>query len=175
MRIFYRTYRVLDWIFDNLIVAISNICLMIFTILVFTDVVSRYLFEKSFAQISEYSIFLFVWMVFLMIGKVLKENKHINIGILYDYLKMKRRWRLMRILNIYFYITVLIFSVVFLYFSIPDTFIYYRVGYHSTLDYVPYYWIWHLAFPIGLASLLFYSIRALIISLADTKKDTGDE
>lgn len=175
MRIFKRIYRTLDWIFDHLIVAISNIFLMIFTVLVFTDVVSRYLFDKSFAQISEYSIFLFVWMVFLMMGKVLKEKKHINIGILYDYLNSKRRWHLRRILNIYLCTTVVLFSVVFLYFSIPDTLIYYRVGYHSTLDYVPYYWIWHLAFPIGLVSLLFYSLRSLIISLAETKKNAGDE
>lgn len=174
MKIFNKIYHALDWIFDDLIVAISNIFLIIFSTIVFVEVVSRYLFDKSFSQISEYSIFLFVWVVFLMMGKILKEKKHINIGLLSDYLGSKRRWRLKGVLHIYLSTMTVLFSIVFLYFSIPDTLIYYKVGYHSTLDYVPYYWVWHLAFPIGLVSLLFYSIRELVISFGKTKKKMED-
>ena len=174
MDAFDKIYHILDWIFDSLIVVISNIFLIIFTILVFTDVISRYLFGKSFSQISEYSIFLFIWMVFLMMGKVLKEKKHINIGILSDYLVNKRMWGIQCAFNLFLSVMTILFSIVFLYFSILDTKIYYVVGYHSTLDYVPFYWIWHLALPVGLVSLLFYSVRELIISARKIVKGGGN-
>lgn len=170
MRMIKKVISKLDSIFDNLTTAISSVFLIVFTVLVFGEVNSRYLFGKSFSQISEYSIFLFVWMVFLMMGKVLREKKHISIGLLNDYFDNRRMRRSKGILKIYINATIVLFSIVYLYFSILDTIIYYKVGYHSTLDYIPFYWIWHLALPVGLFFLLFYSVKELVSSISETTK-----
>ncbi|HPQ43238.1 MAG TPA: TRAP transporter small permease subunit [Syntrophales bacterium] len=170
MSVIKKANNILDNIFDTLTTVVSSVFILVVTGLVFVEVISRYVFGKSFSQISEYSIFLFVWMVFLMMGKVLKEKRHISIALLPDYLESKRMWRSKGIVNIYINTTIVLFSVVYLYLGILDTIVYYRVGYHSTLDYVPFYWIWHLAFPIGLFVLLFYSVRGLISSIKEISK-----
>lgn len=162
MGLLKRFDRALDRLLNLLITSLSSALLLIFTALIFFEVITRYFFGFSTGQISEYCIFLFVWLVFLMAGKVLREKKHINIGILSDYLITKGKFKRKVLLDIFISITFLVFSVIYIYLGILDVSVYKSAGFHSTLDNVPHYWIWHLALPVGSFFLFYYALRDLI-------------
>lgn len=154
--------RIVDMGLNFLITSLSIILLFTFTALIFIEVITRYFFGFSHGQISEYCIFFFVWLVFLMTGKVLREKKHINIGVLSENLVNTGKIRTKAVLDIYISVTLLVFSVIYIYLGILDVAVYKSVGFHSTLDNVPYYWIWHLALPVGALLLFYYALRDLI-------------
>ena len=162
MRLLKSVDGALDRFLNFSITSLSTALLLIFTALIFFEVITRYFFGFSTGQISEYCIFFFIWLVFLMAGKVLREKKHINIGILSDFLVTRGKFRVKVFLDIYISITFLVFSVIFIYLGILDVGVYKSVGFHSTLENVPYYWIWHLALPVGSFFLFYYALRDLI-------------
>ena len=153
--------RTVDKGLNFLITSLSIILLFTFTVLIFVEVITRYFLGFSHGQISEYCIFFFVWLVFLMAGKVLREKKHINIGVLSETLINTKKLRAKAAVDIYISLTLLVFSVTYIYLGILDVTVYKTVGFHSTLDNVPYYWIWHLALPVGALFLFYYAIRDL--------------
>ena len=162
MRLLQRTDRAVDTGLNFVINSLSNILLYIFTILIFVEVITRYFFGISHGQVSEYCIFFFLWLVFLMSGKVLREKRHINISVLSEKLVNAGKLRTKAVLDIYISITLLVFGVTHIYLGILDVASYKAIGYRSTLDYVPHYWIWHLALPVGALFLCYYAIRELI-------------
>jgi len=153
---------VVDKILDRSVVSFTNVLLFATSIAVFVEVVTRYGFGLAHGQVQEYSILFFVWVVFLMVGKVTREKKHIIIGLLPERLELAGKLRAKSALDIYISVTLIAFGVIFLYVGALDTAIYKATGYHSTLEYVPYYWIRHLALPVGAAFLIYYGIRELV-------------
>jgi C4-dicarboxylate transporter DctQ subunit len=162
MRILQSIDKVVDKALDYTVVYAANIMLLAISIAVFVQVITRYGFGFAHGQIQEYSILLFVWIVFLMAGKVAREEKHIIIGLLPENLVRAGRLRTKAALDIYISLTLVAFGVVFLYVGVLDTRVYYESGYHSILKHVPYYWTRHLVLPIGSAILIYYGIRKLI-------------
>jgi len=162
VRILQTIDRVIEKGLDYSVVSLVNVLLFMMTIAVFVEVVTRYVFGIAHGQTQEYCVLFFLWIVFLMAGKVTKEEKHIIIGLLPDNLARAGRLRAKSALNIYISLTLIAFGVIFLYVGVPDVSIYYKSAYHSTLEYVPYYWTNHLALPVGCAILIYYGIRKLI-------------
>lgn len=162
VRILQTIDRVVDKALDYLVVSFVNVLLIIMTIAIFVEVVTRYGFGFAHGQVQEYSILFFVWIVFLMAGKVTKEKKHIVIGLLPERLELAGKLRAKSALDIYISLSLITFGVMFLWLGVQDTVIYYKSAYHSALEYVPYYWTRHLALPIGSAILIYYGVKKLI-------------
>jgi TRAP-type C4-dicarboxylate transport system permease small subunit len=153
--------RVVDKTLDYLVVSSVNVLLFAISIAIFVTVVTRYVFGFSYAQVQEFSILFFVWIVFIMAGKIVREDKHISINLLPERLVSAGKLRTKAALDIYISITLIAFGIIFIYVGILDTIIYYKSGYHSILKYVPYYWTRHMALPVGSAILTYYGIRKL--------------
>lgn len=154
--------RVVDKGLDYLIVSFTNILLFVMSIIIFIEVITRYVFGFAHGQVTEYCVLFFVWIVFIMAGKVTKEKKHIVIGLLPERLVRAGKLRAKGALDIYISITLLVFGAIFLYVGVLDTAVYKASGYHSTLEYVPYYWTRHLALPVGAVFLIYYGVKELI-------------
>ena len=169
-RIFQTIDRVADRVLDLIVVSAVNIILFAITIAVFVEVITRYVFGFAHGQVQEYCVLLLVWIVFIMAGKIVREDKHIIIGLLPERLVSAGKLRAKGALDIYISLTLIAFGVMFLYVGVLDTQVYYKSGYHSTLDYVPYYWIRHLALPVGSAILTYYGIRKLIKDIHSFRK-----
>lgn len=168
--------RVVDKAIDYIVVSAVNIMLFSMTIAIFIAVVMRYAFGVAYGQIQEYCILLFVWIVFVMAGKIAREGKHITIGLLPERLVRAGRVKAKGAFDIYVSVALLVFGVMFVYFGILDTVDYYTSGYHSTLPYIPYYWTRHLALPVGSAMLIYHAIRKLIKdihSFGELKQEGG--
>lgn len=76
---------------NQLINIITVICILLMSIFVFANVVSRYVFNYSIAWSEEMSRFLFVWMVFLGTILVTKEKSLLDVDIFVNKLSRKTR------------------------------------------------------------------------------------
>jgi TRAP-type C4-dicarboxylate transport system permease small subunit len=76
--------------FENGLVKINQIVLglMVFVmfLLVFTNVITRYIFSYSINWAEELSRYLMVWTAFLGAGLAMREGQHVAIEILHEYL-----------------------------------------------------------------------------------------
>lgn len=162
MRIFLTIDRAVDKALNYIVVSGVNVLLFAISIAIFVEVITRYAFGFAHGQVQEFSILFFVWIVFIMAGKIVREDKHISIGLLPERLVFAGKLRAKGALDIYISVTLIAFGIIFLYVGILDTIVYYKSGYHSILKYIPYYWTRHLALPAGSAILTYYGIRKLI-------------
>lgn len=71
---------------ETVLNAIMASTLGIMTILVFTNVVLRYIFNSGIPWGEEFSRILFIWMVFIGAISVFKDNGHIKIDILLNHI-----------------------------------------------------------------------------------------
>jgi TRAP-type transport system small permease protein len=88
-------------------VAFVSLC-----VVVFIQVVTRYLFQYSFPWAEEFPIFLFLWVSFLAASASQRENRHLGVTILADQLPSKFNW-FAEYLNLIF--SLIYFILVFYY------------------------------------------------------------
>jgi len=162
MHILRKLNNVLDKGLSSASVSLANVLLILMALAIFVEVVTRYVFGFVHGQVQEYTVLFFMWVIFIMMGKVARENKHIFIGLLPEYLDRTGKVKPKKFLDVYISLSFLAFAIMFLYFGVKDTLIYIKTGYCGTLNYVPEYWVWHLALPVGAFILIYYSIRQLI-------------
>jgi TRAP-type transport system small permease protein len=83
---------------------ISNIiivfCLSTMSILVFTNVILRYIFSSGMTWAEELSRYLFVWLIFLGAIMALKQNAHMSVDIVTNAVSLKIRKVILLINNL---------------------------------------------------------------------------
>jgi TRAP-type C4-dicarboxylate transport system permease small subunit len=154
--------RMTDKGLEFLIIGVGSGSLILFTTLTFIEVFTRYIWGFSTLQVSAWSLFLLVWLSFGVIGIVHKEKKHIVMGMLEEYLTNSGRIKASICLDIFINVTVIIFSIIFLYLGIVIVVKAKATGYSMVIDFVPYFWLWYLALPFGTLFLLAYAIRDMV-------------
>ena len=70
---------------------IEVLFLVLMTAMVFSLVISRYVFSYSFAWIEELTRYLMIWAAFLGAAALFKSDGHINMDLFYR--KLSERWR----------------------------------------------------------------------------------
>lgn len=98
--------KVSDYILKSTI-GISNILLVILTVVVTVEVISRKVFNHSFTIVNALTSLVFPWLVFLAIITVTKNNEHIGVSFFLD--KMKGRTK--KYVSIFNKVIMLVFSV----------------------------------------------------------------
>jgi TRAP-type C4-dicarboxylate transport system permease small subunit len=151
--------RMIDKGLDFLIMGVNGGFLILLTTMTFIEVFTRYIWGFSTSQVSSWCVFFLMWISFSAIGIAHKEKKHIVMGTLEEYLTNSGKIRAAVCLEIFINVTVILFSIMFSYLGIIIVAKAKATGYHTTIDFVPYYWVWYLALPVGTLSLLAYAIR----------------
>lgn len=161
-----RIGRIIDKTLDFMIVGVGSGFLVLLTTLTFIEVFTRYIWGFSTSQVSSWCVFFLMWLSFATIGIVLKEKKHISMGTLGEFLTGSGKIRARLCLDIFISLTVIIFSVTFTYLGMVNVVVTKASGYNTLIAYVPYYWVWFLALPVGALCLLPYAIRDLFRSIS---------
>ncbi|MDI3548726.1 MAG: hypothetical protein PWR10_2378 [Halanaerobiales bacterium] len=81
---------------------------IISTILIMTQVVTRYVFSFSFAWVEELSRYLIIYVVLLGSSIVLKKDEHPRVELIYDLLPARLKYWL----NYFFYLLIFFFLVI---------------------------------------------------------------
>jgi TRAP-type C4-dicarboxylate transport system permease small subunit len=154
--------RMIDKGIDFLIIGLNGGFLILLTAMTFIEVFTRYIWGFSTSQVSSWCVFFLMWISFSAIGIAHKDNKHIVMSTLGEYLNNSGKIKAGIYLNIFINVTVILFSIIFLYLGIIIVAKAKATGYHTTIDYVPHYWLWYLSLPVGCLSLFAYAIRDIV-------------
>jgi TRAP-type C4-dicarboxylate transport system permease small subunit len=154
-------------IIEGFIQSASNILMILIMILVFVEVVSRYVFGQSHGFMEEFSKWAQIWIAYLMLGVIEKGRQHITVDVLSRRMPKRYQTAMFIVLDI----ITLVFCVV-LFFSGVETAINWRVlGYISNTG-IPL-WIVMLSAPLGAIFLAFFAIEHIIAdfrSIGDAQK-----
>jgi TRAP-type C4-dicarboxylate transport system permease small subunit len=154
----------IDTVFDRGASSFSACLLLVMITTLFIEVVTRYVVGKSTPQIEEYARVFFVWIIWVMAGKVTKEGSHILVSLLPDQLTKAGRMRAKTLLDIAIHFLVFLFAIMMVYFGILDTSNLVKSGASSTFYFGPLWWFMHVALPIGGLTLMYYEMKKLVQS-----------
>jgi C4-dicarboxylate transporter DctQ subunit len=153
--------RIIDKLTENLMVYFGNTLLLLITLMIFIEVVSRYIFGVSHGMVEENCQIFFLWVVFLCAGKVTKEDKHISISLIPLLIEKKGNKRVERAYNIILHSSTILFAIILLYTGTLNVIQKKAAGAISCFEYVFPYWIYHLSLPVGAVLLIYWEIRKI--------------
>ena len=145
--------------------------ILIIMVLVFAEVISRYVFGLSHEFVPAISSWCMVWMTYFMLGVILKARQHISIDILPTRVPPKYRTPLLT----FFDVVSLIFAILLCYGGIQyDLMVRQSDIYAVTVQFIPM-WIVRICVPLGGVFLAFFSIEHLISDLQYLMKCSKEE
>ena len=141
---------------------LAGLSVFLMALLVFCEVISRYVFHHAFMVADEYSAYLLVWSVFLGFGYTMKGGGHIRVTAVITRFSPKARDRL-RLITL---IILLAYVAVFAVYCSKLVFWTHRLGLRSeTWIETPQYFI-QIIMPIG----LFAFALELLLEIKQTVK-----
>lgn len=147
--------KLCDW-FEICLVTIGSILLGILTVMVFGEVVSRYVFGSSHDSVSELSQKFMLSAVFLNSGPVLRRGGHLILEFILTRIKGRTRVAIQAALMA---ITA-IAALVLLWGAVQVTMGYIATGQVSLAQELKWpVWIYYISLPIGMFFLMLYALE----------------
>jgi len=131
--------------------------IIFFTLLLFANVVMRYIFLAPIYWAEELARYLMVWLIFLGAGVVVGEEGHISINVATRFLSPKGNALLTRVIAL----ICLLFSAALVYYSWQHTMRVRLAGQTTAALDLPMWWA-YLAIPVGSALMTLQYARQLI-------------
>jgi TRAP-type C4-dicarboxylate transport system permease small subunit len=127
----------------------------------FLSALVRYLSGTGYDWFIELPPILTSWLVFPLLGPLLKSGSHIRVDIINNALTPRN----LSVLRLTIAGIALMASIVFLVAGIEATSLYYRLGQVMELEIeIPIWWV-YLAFPTGFAIMTIFAIELILIEL----------
>ena len=127
----------------------------------FLSAVVRYLSGTGYDWFIELPPILMSWLVFPLLGPLLKSGGHIKVDVLNNALSP---WNL-SLLRLFISLIALVASIIFVMAGIEATSLYYRLGQVMELEIeIPTWWV-YLAFPSGFAIMAIFALEIVLFGL----------
>ena len=148
--------KVLHWLNENAEMYICIVLLGLFSVILFIQVVARYVFNNSLSWSEELARYLFIWLVFIGISYGAKQMKHLRIDVFLQIFPKKIRPYILILSDI----IVLAFAAVVFYSAVTTVQKYMKTGMASPAIGVPL-WIIHSAAIVGYCLTFIRQIQAI--------------
>ena len=117
--------------------------------------ITRYISGTGYDWLIELPPVLVCWLVFPLLGPLLREGNHIQV----DFLASLTSSRQAKILKLLMNLTALIASLVFFRAGVEATFLYFNLGQMMELEIdIPIWWM-YLSFPVGFMILALFALE----------------
>ena len=127
----------------------------------FLSALVRYLSGTGYDWFIELPPILTSWLVFPLLGPLLKSGSHIKVDILNNRLSPES----LSLLKLVISVIALIASLVFLMAGIEATSLYFKLGQVMELEIeIPIWWV-YLAFPTGFAIMAIFALELFLLEL----------
>lgn len=136
---------------------VSCVCVSVMAVLVFANVIARYVFNNSLAFSDEMSTYLFVLMSFMGTAIAARRNAHLGLSILTDRLSPQAR----TVVNMVSYGIAALFCLLIVIFGIQMVLSQYRLGQETAAMQWPE-WIYGSFVPIGAAFSMVAFVEGII-------------
>ena len=152
-----KTYqKVIDFL-NKIILTWAAVVIGLDVLSIFLEAVGRYVIGSSRAFMEELPRLLAPFIVFPMMGVLLRLKKHINVNILPERLKGKSQ----SLLLIVVYSVVTAVAIQFLIAGIIAVKRFHLLGYETQTEIAFKLWVTYLPFPIGFGLLILFAIESL--------------
>jgi TRAP-type C4-dicarboxylate transport system permease small subunit len=140
---------------------ISNILMLVILVLVFAEVISRYVFDESYGFMEAFSKWSQIWITYLMVGVVANRREHIAFDLIFQKLTPVYKHIFLLITDI----AILAFCVLLFQSSIQTIQNWMLLGYKSAIEFDIPMWTIMLCTPVGAAFFALFSIKNMIIDI----------
>ena len=128
--------------------------------------ITRYVSGTGYDWLIELPPILVCWLVFPLLGPLLKEGNHIQVDFLSSLVSPTGNKYIKILMNI----TAFLASLIFFKAGFDATMLYYRLGQMMELELdIPIWWM-YLSFPVGFVILALFSMEMTIHSILDARK-----
>jgi len=133
--------------------------------------ITRYISGTGYDWLIELPPVLVCWLVFPLLGPLLREGNHIQV----DFLASLTSSRQAKILKLLMNLTALIASLVFFKAGVEATLLYFNLGQMMELEIdIPIWWM-YLSFPVGFIILALFALELTFQAIYElNQKETKD-
>ena len=155
----------LDWLDRNVEYWLNVLLYAYILVIVFVEVVARYVFKVSIVWSEETAVYAFIWMSYLAMARLARTRSHLAFTPLRD--MMSRGWQLACLLVSDLALGVLaVIVVVYMWRPIADS-----VSFHQTMQGADLpIWIATLAVPVGWLMVLIRTTQRALDAIANYRR-----
>lgn len=159
---FLDAYRKANDVLEWLIVAFTGVLILVIVALPFVSAVVRYTTGEGYTWLAEFPPQLVPWVVFLLLGVVLRYDGHIAVDVMPHYLKGRALTRL-RVAVLAF---SLVAAVVFAVFGLKTVLFFRQLGQVSATEFEFPLWMLYVSYPLGFTLAANFALESLLCELA---------
>ena len=148
-------YQRITQVLFKVIMSLAAVIVGLDVLSIFLEAVGRYVVGSSRAFMEELPRLMVPFVVFPMMGALLKVKKHISVDILPERLTGKARSLLMIVV----YSVVVAVSIQFFMAGILAVRYYHEIGFETHTEIIFKLWVTYLPFPIGFGLLILFAIE----------------
>lgn len=161
MAFLLRPLRAINRLLELLTAVLASTIAAIMVLALSLSAVTRYVSGTGYDWFIELPPSLVPWMVFPLLGPLLRSGAHIKVDLMTNLLK----GRALLLLHLFIYATMLVGSVIFFLAGNEAVALFRRLGQLMELEIeVPIWWM-YLAFPTGFAILILFSFELFLETL----------
>ena len=162
MSFILRPLRAINGALETLTAILSSTIAAVMVLALAMSAVTRYVSGTGYDWFIELPPSLVPWMVFPLLGPLLRSGSHIHVDLMTNLLQ----GRALLLLKVFIYATMLVGAVIFFLAGNEAVALFQRLGQLMELEIeVPIWWM-YLAFPTGFAILILFSLELLLETLA---------
>ena len=159
-------YRRITQVLFKVIMSLAAVIVGLDVLSIFLEAVGRYVVGSSRAFMEELPRLMVPFVVFPMMGVLLKIKKHISVDILPEKITGKARSLLMIVV----YSVVVAVSIQFFMAGILAVRYYHEIGFETHTEIIFKLWVTYLPFPIGFGLLILFAIELVWEELVNLLK-----
>ena len=146
-------------------IAMAIVCIMVLALS--ASALTRYISGHGFDWFIELPPALVSWLVFPMLGPLLKTGNHIEV----DFVSTIISARKIKYIKLFVYLISLISSFIFFKAGLDATVLFYNLGQMMELEIDVPIWIMFLSFPVGFIIMGLFSLELLLQTLNEIYED----
>tara|TARA_B110000091_G_C13786225_1_gene463451 strand:- start:71 stop:580 length:510 start_codon:yes stop_codon:yes gene_type:complete len=155
--------RLLNRALSKLSFAVAMTIVAVIVMALSLSAITRFVSGTGYDWLIELPPVLVCWLVFPLLGPLLKQGSHIQVDFLSSSLSIRQLYFLKLFINFTAFVAALIFFKA----GVEATQLYFRMGQLMELEiYLPIWWM-YLSFPVGFAIMAFFTLEMLIDSFSD--------
>ena len=147
------------------LIAMAIVCIMVLALS--ASALTRYISGHGFDWFIELPPALVSWLVFPMLGPLLKTGNHIEV----DFVSTIISARKIKYIKLFVYLISLISSFIFFKAGLDATVLFYNLGQMMELEIDVPIWIMFLSFPVGFIIMGLFSLELLLQTLNEIYED----
>ena len=158
-----KTLRAVNNILASVSMMLAMLIIFIMVAALFLSASTRFITGTGFAWFVELPPVLVSWLVFPLLGPLLKKGQHIKVDFLTPILSKKLNKILFLLVNLVAFISACVFFKA----GLDATIMYYNLGQVMEIEIsIPIWWMF-LAFPVGFLILALASLELLFDNISD--------